>query len=102
MAGQAAGPARAAAPAGGEVAALVAKKSLSVRDTEALFRLPIDRVFSMKGFGAVVTGTLIAGRVLKDEEVEIFPARKRARPDSILAATFARSAYRTRLLHEHG
>src|SRR5262245_17886741 len=50
-----------------------------VRDTEALFRLPIDRVFSMKGFGAVVTGTLIAGRVRKDEEVEIFPARKRAR-----------------------
>jgi selenocysteine-specific elongation factor len=49
------------------------------RDTEALFRLPIDRVFVMKGFGAVVTGTLIAGRIKKEEEVEIFPARKRAR-----------------------
>jgi selenocysteine-specific elongation factor len=49
------------------------------RDTEALFRLPIDRVFTMKGFGAVVTGTLIAGKVKKEEEVEIFPARKRAR-----------------------
>ena len=33
----------------------------------------------MKGFGAVVTGTLIAGTVRKEEEVEIFPARKRAR-----------------------
>ena len=32
------------------------------RDTEALLRLPIDRVFTMKGFGAVVTGTLIAGK----------------------------------------
>ena len=49
------------------------------RDTEALFRLPIDRVFTMKGFGAVVTGTLIAGKVQKEEEVEVFPSRKRAR-----------------------
>src|SRR5947209_5381875 len=49
------------------------------RDTEALFRLPIDRVFTIKGFGAVVTGTLIAGKIKKEEEVEIFPARRRAR-----------------------
>ena len=54
------------------------------RDTEALFRLPIDRVFTMKGFGAVVTGTLIAGKtaagkVKQEEEVEVFPSRKRAR-----------------------
>jgi selenocysteine-specific elongation factor len=49
------------------------------RDTEALFRLPIDRVFTMKGFGAVITGTLIAGKVKKEEEVEVFPSRKRAR-----------------------
>jgi selenocysteine-specific elongation factor len=49
------------------------------RDTEALFRLPVDRVFTMKGFGAVVTGTLIAGKIKKEEEVEIFPTRKRAR-----------------------
>jgi selenocysteine-specific elongation factor len=52
---------------------------IPARDTEALFRLPIDRVFTMKGFGAVVTGTLIAGKIKKEEEVEIFPARKRAR-----------------------
>ncbi len=49
------------------------------RDTEALFRLPIDRVFSMKGFGVVITGTLIAGKIKKEEEVEIFPTRMRAR-----------------------
>jgi selenocysteine-specific elongation factor len=49
------------------------------RDTEALFRLPIDRVFTMKGFGAVVTGTLIAGKIKKEEEIEILPSRKRAR-----------------------
>src|SRR5258707_11058133 len=49
------------------------------RDTEALFRLPIDRVFVMKGFGTVVTGTLIAGKIKKEEEVEIFPSRLRGR-----------------------
>src|SRR5438552_3459820 len=49
------------------------------RDTEALFRLPIDRAFAMKGFGTVITGTLIAGKVQKEDEVELFPARKRVR-----------------------
>ena len=49
------------------------------RDTEAVFRLPIDRVFVMKGFGAVVTGTLIAGEVQREEEVEVFPIRRRVR-----------------------
>src|SRR6185503_18443601 len=49
------------------------------RDSEAIFRLPIDRVFVMKGFGTVITGTLIAGKVKKEEEVEVFPRRQRAR-----------------------
>jgi selenocysteine-specific elongation factor len=43
------------------------------------FRLPIDRAFVMKGFGTVVTGTLIAGTIHKDEEAEIFPEVGRAR-----------------------
>ncbi len=43
------------------------------------FRLPIDRAFVMKGFGTVVTGTLVAGTVDKDAEVEIFPAVRRVR-----------------------
>ncbi len=43
------------------------------------FRLPIDRAFVMKGFGTVVTGTLIAGTIRKDEEAEIFPEGLRAR-----------------------
>ena len=49
------------------------------RDTEAFFRLPIDRVFVMKGFGTVTTGTLIAGKIQKEEEVEVFPGRRRVR-----------------------
>src|ERR1700682_4470080 len=43
------------------------------RDMEAIFRLPIDRVFVMKGFGAVITGTLIAGKIRKEEEVAGLP-----------------------------
>lgn len=43
------------------------------------FRLPVDRAFTMKGFGAVVTGTLVAGSVNRDDEVEVHPAGKRSR-----------------------
>ena len=49
------------------------------KDSAAPFRLPIDRVFSMKGFGTVVTGTLVSGAVGKEEEVELFPAARRLR-----------------------
>ena len=38
-----------------------------------IFRLPVDRVFTMKGFGTVITGTLISGDVKIGEEVEILP-----------------------------
>src|SRR5436853_7089328 len=46
------------------------------KDSTALARLPIDRVFTMKGFGTVVTGTLISGTIRKEEELEIFPSEK--------------------------
>lgn len=52
---------------------------IPLRDSSVHFRLPIDRVFSMKGFGTVVTGTLIAGSVAKEDEVEVFPQRRRVR-----------------------
>ena len=51
----------------------------AAKDSAALFRLPIDRVFTMKGFGTVVTGTLVSGTVRKEEEVELFPAGRRVR-----------------------
>ena len=49
------------------------------RSSEGLLRLPIDRVFSMKGFGTVVTGTLVAGHLEAGEEVEALPSGRRAR-----------------------
>ena len=42
-------------------------------------RLPIDRVFSMKGFGTVVTGTLIGGRLAVDEEIVCQPSGRIAK-----------------------
>ncbi len=53
--------------------------SILARPLSLPFRLPIDRAFVMKGFGTVVTGTLIAGTIHKDEEGEIFPEGRRAR-----------------------
>ena len=44
-----------------------------------LFRLPVDRVFTIKGFGTVVTGTLASGKVAVGEEVEVSPIGLRAR-----------------------
>ena len=38
-----------------------------------LARLPIDRVFTMKGFGAVVTGTLVSGTIREEDELEVLP-----------------------------
>jgi selenocysteine-specific elongation factor len=53
--------------------------SASIKDASNFFRLPIDRSFSMRGHGAVVTGTLIAGTLKIEDEVELFPTNKRAR-----------------------
>ena len=44
------------------------------RTSEGLFRLPIDRVFVMKGFGTVVTGTLVSGSLSVGETVQILPS----------------------------
>jgi selenocysteine-specific elongation factor len=49
------------------------------RDAQNYFRLPIDRAFAMKGFGTVVTGTLISGSVNVEDEVELHPGARRMR-----------------------
>jgi selenocysteine-specific elongation factor len=49
------------------------------KDASRPFRLPIDRAFAIKGFGAVVTGTLISGSVGADDHVELFPSRQMLR-----------------------
>ena len=49
------------------------------RDFQAMARLPIDRVFTMKGFGTVVTGTLIAGTIQREDDLEVYPTKRRVR-----------------------
>jgi len=49
------------------------------KDATRAFRLPIDRAFSMPGFGTVVTGTLVSGNVKVGEEVELLPGGERLR-----------------------
>lgn len=46
---------------------------------EGAFRLPVDRVFTMKGFGTVITGTLLSGQVRTGDMVEILPQQLKAR-----------------------
>ncbi len=54
-------------------------KQVKAKSSDALLRLPIDRVFTMHGFGTVTTGTLLAGSIQREQEVEVHPGRKRAR-----------------------
>jgi selenocysteine-specific elongation factor len=44
------------------------------RPPSSLFRLPVDRVFTMKGFGTVITGTLISGQVQVGDMVMLYPS----------------------------
>ncbi|HNT44652.1 MAG TPA: SelB C-terminal domain-containing protein, partial [Syntrophorhabdaceae bacterium] len=50
-----------------------------------IFRLPIDRVFTLRGLGTIVTGTCISGSLSVGEEVELFPFGRKARVRSIQA-----------------
>jgi selenocysteine-specific elongation factor len=60
-------------------ALVAAAGEVKARDSGALVRLPIDRVFTMKGFGTVVTGTLVAGTIRPEDELEVFPTGRQVR-----------------------
>jgi selenocysteine-specific elongation factor len=54
-------------------------RSVQGRSSTGAARLPIDRVFSMRGFGTVVTGTLVSGRVAAEDELAVLPADRRVK-----------------------
>jgi selenocysteine-specific elongation factor len=56
-----------------------AAQAVTAKDATQNFRLPIDRSFAMRGFGTVVTGTLISGAMKLEDEVELHPTKKRLR-----------------------
>ncbi len=69
------------------------------RSSDFMARLPVDRSFTMKGFGTVVTGTLIAGEITAGDDLELLPEglRVRARGVQVHGASVpeARSGQRT-------
>ncbi len=56
---------------------------VSLRDSEGFFRIPVDRVFSLKGIGTVITGTLWEGSVADGDEAHIQPAGRKVRVRNI-------------------
>ncbi len=50
-------------------------RSIPEKEPGHVFRLPIDRVFSMKGFGTVITGTAVSGEINTADDVTIYPQR---------------------------
>jgi len=56
-----------------------AASSLKTRHNDRVMRLPIDRSFSMKGFGTVVTGTLASGEICEGSELELLPVLQKVR-----------------------
>src|SRR5215470_4198643 len=54
-------------------------ESTNPKSLDAIPRLPVDRAFSVKGFGTVVTGTLIAGELSVGDEIQVFPSGPKAR-----------------------
>jgi selenocysteine-specific elongation factor len=53
--------------------------SVEERPDSGHFRLPVDRIFTIKGFGTVVTGSLVSGKIRTGEAVEIMPSKIRAK-----------------------
>jgi selenocysteine-specific elongation factor len=58
-------------------------RSIGARDDDDLFRMPVDRVFSIRGTGTVVTGTVWSGRLVRDESLRILPSGRTTRARTI-------------------
>jgi len=54
-------------------------RAVPPRPGDGLLRLPVDRAFTLRGFGTVVTGTLVSGTLAAGEEIEVLPTGRRAR-----------------------
>ena len=56
-----------------------AVRKINEKADDGIFRLPVDRVFTMKGFGTVITGTMISDHIKIGDEIEILPEAINAR-----------------------
>ena len=59
------------------------KNKVEAKDVNSIPRLPIDRVFTLPGFGTIVTGTLLSGSLTKGESMELFPIGRSVKIRSI-------------------
>lgn len=53
------------------------------KDTQTIPRLPIDRAFTLSGFGTIITGTLVSGTISKEDTLEMYPIGKECKIRSI-------------------
>lgn len=56
-----------------KAALAIQARQVAAKDVTRWFRMPVDRAFTMKGFGTVVTGTVRSGKVALEEELELYP-----------------------------
>ncbi|SHK35680.1 selenocysteine-specific translation elongation factor [Hespellia stercorisuis] len=59
------------------------KDEVVAKDTKTIPRLPIDRVFTLSGFGTIITGTLISGTISKEDVLEMYPIERECKIRSI-------------------
>ena len=56
---------------------------LTPKDIHTIPRLPVDRVFTLSGFGTIITGTLVSGTIRKEDTLEMYPVGKECKIRSI-------------------
>ena len=61
----------------------VTRDEVTQKDVNTIPRLPIDRVFTLPGFGTIVTGTLVSGTITKEDMLEMYPLGKECKIRSI-------------------
>lgn len=65
------------------VIARTASEEVVAKDTLTIPRLPIDRAFTLSGFGTIITGTLVSGTIRKEDALEMYPIGKECKIRSI-------------------
>ena len=66
-----------------EVIQRMSEEEVEEKDTSTIPRLPIDRAFSLSGFGTIITGTLLSGTITKEDTLEMYPIGKTSKIRSI-------------------
>lgn len=61
----------------------LAQEEVPEKDVHTIPRLPVDRVFSLHGFGTIITGTLTSGKITKDDVLEMYPLGKECKVRNI-------------------